>query len=225
MNDSRRGLQAIVLAAIVLCIVASLTGANAKAGDDRSGGLRIATVDLLRVQDEYKFVKSFKDAAEKQGKDFQTEVDVMQRNSLLPEADQRALVELAIKEKATPTGLTKADADKKKTLETQSEALRADYVKLQQTPAGLFKDGDEKRLKDYTRMELDMASRLKSHQTQLTQELETKTKTLDQSYRDNLEKALTDVAKKNNYNLILNNQVAPHADADCTKDVITLMNK
>ena len=224
MTDSRLGLQVIVAGAIVLGIVASLTGANAKAGDDR-GGLRIATVDLLKVQDEYKLARSFKEATEKQGKDLQTEFDVLQRNALLSEADQRTMVDLAIKEKAKPAGLDKADADKKKTLETQSTALRDDYIRLQQTPAVALKEGEDKKLKEYIRLELETGTRLKAHQTQLMQEAEGKGKNLEQMYNEKLEKALTDVSKKNNYNLILNKQIAPHADSECTKDVVDLMNK
>lgn len=224
MNESRRGLQIIVAGAIVLGIVASLTGASAKAGEDR-GGLRIATIDLQKVQDEYKLVRSFKEATEKQGKDLQTEFEVLQRNALLSEADQRTLVELAIKEKSTPTGLVKADADKKKLLETQSSALRDDYIRLQQTPAVALKEGEDKKLKEYIRQELETGTRLKAHQTQLTQEADGKAKGLEQNYSEKLEKALTDVSKKNNFNLILNKQIAPHADAECTRDVIDLMNK
>ena len=224
MLESPRGLRLIVLAAIVLCIVASLTGAHAKAGDDR-GGLRIAIIDLQKVQDEYKLVKAFKDITTKQGNDLQTESEVLQRNALLAEADQKTLVELAVKEKSTPAGLAKADADKKKTLETQSTALRDDYIRLQQTPAVALKEGEDKKLKEYIRLELETGTRFKAHQTQLNRDSDTKLKELEQNYHDKLEKALTDVSKKNNFNLILNNQVAPHADAECTKDVVDLMNK
>ena len=96
MLESQRGLRLIVLAAIVLCIVASMTGA--KAGDDKSG-LRIAVVDMQKLNDESVQVKEFRDAAEKQDKDFKVEFEVLQRHALLPEADQKKLIDLTIKDR------------------------------------------------------------------------------------------------------------------------------
>jgi Skp family chaperone for outer membrane proteins len=222
MLESQRGLRLIVLAAIVLCIVASMTGA--KAGDDK-GGLRIAVVDMQKLNDEYTLIKDFRDAAEKQDKDFKVEYEVLQRHALLPDADQKKLIELTIKDRNNPASLSKADLASKTELEKTSNALREDFVKLQQTPVGAVGPNDETKLKNYTKQVNDTQAKLTADQQRMQADVENKAKELNVTVQDKMQKALTDVAKKNGYTLVLSKQIAPYAEFDCTKDVLTQINK
>ena len=69
MLESQRGLRLIVLAAIALCIVASMTGA--RAGDDKSG-LRIAVVDMQKLNEDSVQVKGIPRRGGKTGQRFQS---------------------------------------------------------------------------------------------------------------------------------------------------------
>ena len=222
MLESPRGLRLLVLAAIVLCIVASLTGA--RAGDDK-GGLRIAIVDMQRLNDEYTIIKNWREMADKQEKDFKTEVEVIQRNQLLPEADRKALVALKIKEVNTPNGLSKAEQDKKAALEKQSRDLNENSIKISKSSLGTAGPDEIQTLKEYTKRSDEASDYVKNRQQTLSKEVEDKARELQVQVQENMQKSLSEVAKKNGYTLVLNKQIAPYAEFDCTKDVLALLNK
>lgn len=222
MLETPRGLRLIVLAAIVLCIVASLTGARA---GQAKGELRIAIVDMQRISDEYALVKNYYEQADKQEKDFKIEVDVMQRNYLLPDADRKALIALKIKEANPATPLTKADLEKKTALEMQSKNLYDEWSKLQTSQVQQIGPNEQAKINDYSKRQKEASDYLAGREQAIKLELGTKGKEIKVIFDENRQNALTDVAKKNNYSLILDKQIAPYAEFDCTKDVLTQLNK
>ena len=221
MLESPRGLRVIVLAAIVMCIVASLTGAR---GADEKAGLRVATVDLQKLQDEYEVIKSFRTNANKQDTDFKVEYETCLRNQLLSEEDQKTLVALAIKERA-PGGLTKPEQDKQKTLLDQSKVLTEHFIKLQNTPAGAFAAADEAKLKEYTKLATETETRLKTHQSQLQKDVDGKAQETAANAQKSMKETLAKLARDKGYNLVLSSAVAPYAEYDCTEDVLKALNK
>jgi len=222
MLESPRGLRVLVLAAIVLCIVASLTGAHA--GQEK-GGLKFAVVDMQRLNDEYTAIKNFREAADKQDRDFKVEFEVVQRNQLLNEADRKALVALRVKERNDPKSLTKPEQDKLKQLDDASQALNADFVKLQMTAVGALTVMDQKKLQDYTALQNSASDYIKTRRETLTNQLDSQAKELQGVVMENMQKAMNDVAKKSGYSLVLSKQYAPYAEYDCTKDVLAQLNK
>src|SRR5579871_1540303 len=106
MNPNRE-LRVIVGLAIVLCIVASLRGASGE--DKNTGGLRVASVDLNRMQNEYKLLKNFKQELDKKQEALSIQLQTWKQNPLLSEADQKALSDLNIKDKSAPGGLSAAE--------------------------------------------------------------------------------------------------------------------
>ena len=110
-TNSTQGLffiRATVFAAIVLGIVASLTGAGA--GQDKSG-LRIAVVNPGRLVSEYKFAKASTDTLETLDRNTRLELETWGKYPLLTAADQDALVKLLQKEAGAGGQLTKAESD------------------------------------------------------------------------------------------------------------------
>ena len=222
MLESPRGLRVLVLAAIVLCIVASLTGA--RAGQDKAA-LKTAIIDMQRVNTEYVVIKDFRDMADKQERDWKIEFEVIQRNQLLNEDDRKALVALRIKDRNDPKSVTKPEQDKMKMLDDKSKALTEDFIKLQNTPVGALTPNDSKKLTDYTALANAAGEYAKNRQQALTAEIDAKGKELSGKVQENIAKALSDVAKKSGYNLILDKQIAPYGEFDCTKDVLSQLNK
>ena len=153
------------------------------------------------------------------------EFEVLQRHALLSEADQKKLIDLTIKDRNNPASLSKADVAAKTDMEKASNALREDFVKLQQTPVGAVGPNDETKLKNYTKQVNDTQAKLTADQARLRTEVENRAKDLNAIVQEKLQKALTDVAKKNSYTLVLDKQIAPYAEFDCTKDVLTQINK
>ena len=120
MNPNRE-LRVIVGLAIVLCIVASLRGASGE--DKNTGGLRVASVDLNRMQNEYKLLKNFKQELDKKQEALSIQLQTWKQNPLLSEADQKALSDLNIKDKSAPGGLSAAEKASQTKLMDQSRKL------------------------------------------------------------------------------------------------------
>ncbi len=223
MLESPRGLRLIVMAAIVLCIVACMTGA--RAADDRTG-LRVAVVDIQKLIDENTMVKAFNDSITKQANDFKVKSEVVQRNPLLTEDDQIALAALTAKDRAAgAAGLSKDDKGKMEELQKRGAVLNEDYQRVSSLPQVGLGNADEVKLKNYTKTGNESVARLAAEQNRIKNELDGKEKNVNEQVLEAMQKALADVAKKNGYNLVLSKQVAPYADFDCTKDVLALLNK
>ena len=223
MLESPRGLRLIVFAAIVLCIVASLTGA--RAGEDRTG-LRIATVDVRKLIDENTMVKTFNDGITKQASDFDIKSKAVQRFPYLLDADQKTLIDLLIKEKAAPNGtLSKEDTAKKEELLKKGQTNNEEAAKLFAIPGTNLTPADEAKIKYYTDMGNAAGQRLQQEQARLKKDLEEKEKEINTTVLEAMQKTLADVAKKNGYNLVLSKEIAPYCEFDCTKDVLTALNK
>ena len=84
MSDSTRSLRAIVLAAIVLCIVASLVGAKADQEKSIPAGLKVASVDVSRLLTDYKYAINTTNDLQKKSDDLELRLRTIQQNFLLP---------------------------------------------------------------------------------------------------------------------------------------------
>src|SRR5260221_1692231 len=112
MSEPTRGLRAIVLAAIILCIVASMVGARAQ-----DKGLRIGVVSPGRLLTEYKFAKSSREELQKMQDEFNLTMQTWDHYHMLSPTDQDILTKLTLKEATDPNGMTKAEKEQKKSLE------------------------------------------------------------------------------------------------------------
>jgi len=224
MLDSKRGLRLIASLAIILCIVASLTGARGE--DKTTGGLRIATIDIDRVSNECKVLKAFRQEVEKRKQLINVQVQISRQNPLLTETEQKSLADLSLKEK-TPGGpaLTGAEKATQSALTDKSRKLFDDYQRLQGTAIGAVTEQDKAKLVEYQKLGTDSEARSKALADQAEAELQTKGADLMAQTKKNLHDALHTVAKEKGYNLVLNSEMAPYADFDCTDDVIKLLNK
>ena len=81
MSEPTRGIRALVLALITLCIVASLTGA--RAGQEKPG-MRVALVDKGRLLSEYKYTISSDTELRRKQQDALVVLQTWQQNYLLP---------------------------------------------------------------------------------------------------------------------------------------------
>jgi Skp family chaperone for outer membrane proteins len=223
MMESPRGLRVIVALAITLCIVASLTGAH---GEDKNpGGLRVATVDINRMQNEYKVIKNFKQELDKKQEALRIQMQTMQQNPLLPEVDQKTLADLNIKDKSANGGLSPAEKTNQSKLVEHSRKLMDDYNRLQGTPIGAATDADKKLLQDYVRLAQDTETRANAAQSTLQNEMQTKLTDTAAQTQKSVHDALKVISKEKGYNLVLSSEIAPYAEYDCTDDVIKLLNK
>ena len=98
ITEPTRGIRALILAAIVLCITASLTGA--KAGQDKP--IRTALVDIGRLSSEYTFnINAFQELQKREQVNL-TVLRTLAQAALLSEADQKTLGDLITAESAAP---------------------------------------------------------------------------------------------------------------------------
>jgi Skp family chaperone for outer membrane proteins len=223
MMESSGGLRAIVALAIVLCIVASLTGARGE--DKNAGGLRVAIIDIIRTQDEYKVIKNFRGEATKKQDAFKIQVATCQQNPLLSEADQKALTDLNVKEKTGGAPLSTAEKKAQTDLLEKSRKINDEYSRLQSTAAGQLSEKDKAQLEGLIRSGSETENRLKVTEQSLTSEMQTRVADTAAQTQKNMKEALKQVAKEKGFNLVLSAEFAPYADYDCTDDVIKVLNK
>jgi Skp family chaperone for outer membrane proteins len=222
MNPNRE-LRAIVALAILLCIVGSLTGARSE--DKSAGGLRVATVDVGRVQNEYKVISNFKKEFDNKQQVLKIQLQTWQQNALLSETDQKMLADLTVKDKTAPGSLSAAEKTNQTKLLDQSRKLMDDYNRLQGTPVGAITDADKQKLQSYLTLANGTQARSDAAQQALQSEIQTKVADTAAQAQKNLQTALKTICKEKGYNLILNTEIAPFADNDCTDEVIKVLNK
>jgi len=222
MSETPRGLRAIVLAAIVLCITISLTGAR---GQDKNAGLRFANVDPVRLNNDYGAMRTFREDASKRADAFDVEQRVFNSNPLLPEADQKTLLDLTLKENIVGgPPLSPSEKDTKAKLVAQSNALYDDAQRLQGTILGNVTEADKKKQDSYIKANADTKLRLDLHQKTIKSDLDQKFQEIDATYQKNLKEVLAKTAKDKNYAVIFNNQAVLYAEYDCTDDVLKALN-
>jgi len=226
MTDSTRGLRVIVSLAIILCIVASLSGAAARRDDKNAGVLRIATIDIDRVSSDYKPLKTFKQDVDKRKETVKVQAQTWQQNNLLTEAEQKTLSDLNFKDR-TVGGPVLAAAEKTQqtALIEKGRKLAEDFQRLQNTAIGAATEQDKAKLVEYQRLFTETESRVNTLTTQAEAELTNRYNELMAQTQKNLHDSLRTVAKEKQYSLVLTAGVAPFAEYDCTEDVIKLMNK
>ncbi len=221
MSEPTRGLRAIVLGAIVLCIVASLTGA--KAGQDKNGGLRIATVDPVTILTQAANIVATKNQLQKQQSDTLLRLQTWQQNPLLSEADQVALSDIALAE-ATTNGASAQQKSQKDKLTGQSKTLVDEFNSLQSKQAALTQ-AEKDRLNVLTRAGSDTESRINLRKRESDEDLQKQANALDAKASKDMKDSINKVAKDKGFNLVFRNDVAFYADNDITDAVLAQMNK
>jgi Skp family chaperone for outer membrane proteins len=219
--EPTRGIRALILAAIVLCITVSLTGA--KAGQDKAG-LRVALVDIGRLSSEYSYnINAFQELQKKE----QSNLNVLRalaQNALLSEADQKLLGDLVTAE-SNPNGLTPAQKMQKQQLLDKSKGMVEDFNGLQQKVVGQLNDQDKAKLNQYYKAQSDTEQRLQKSKSDLDQQLqEEAVKNRTKALKD-VRETIAKVAKDKNFSLVLSNEIAWYAETDVTDDVLKVLNK
>jgi Skp family chaperone for outer membrane proteins len=220
MSEPSRGLRAIVLSAIVLCIVASMVGAGAQ---DKNG-LRIGVVSPGRLLADYKFAKASREQLDKMQAEVNLTLATWDRYHMLSPTDQDALTKLVLKENATPNDLTKAEKQQMDDLKNKHEAMFKRLNQLLQTPVGQVQPADAAELDRLQKVRTDTLARMKDKKTTAEKELQN----LDESNNIKIDKdvreQLNKVAKEKSLNLVFSNQVLLFADIDITDDVLKQLN-
>ena len=224
MSEPTRSLRAIVLAAIVLCIVASLVGAKADQEKSASAGLKVASVDVSRLLTDYKYAVNTTSDLQKKNDELELRLRTIQQNFLLPEADQKTLADLAVQQN-TPNGLTAAQKQTQTKLQADSKALMDQYTGLQQKQVGQLTQQDKDNLQDFTKRASDTDSRLRAMEQQGKGDLDKQLQTAQTKAVTDIHDAVAKVAKEKGFSLVLRSDVAFYADNDITDSVLTQLNK
>ncbi|HLV80620.1 MAG TPA: OmpH family outer membrane protein [Chthonomonadaceae bacterium] len=224
MSESTRSLRAIVLAAIVLCIVASLVGAKADQEKGVPAGLKVASVDVSKLLTDYKYSINTTNDLQKKNDNLTLRLRTIQQNFLLPEADQNTLADLAVQENSA-TGLTAAQKQQQTKLQGDSKSLMDQYTALQQKQVGALTQQDKDALQDFTRRASDTDTRLRTAEQQGKNDLEKQLQAAQTKAVGDVHEAVARVAKEKGFSLVLNSDVAFYADNDITDAVLSQLNK
>lgn len=220
-NNNRQMLYWIVLGAIVWGIVASLSHAFADAKNPASD-VRFASVDMGRIQTEYKLVAQYRQQMQQSQAQQEAILTVMINNPFLSEQDQKTLADLTQKAN-TPAGLTPAEKTQLQQLQDQSKKANDDFQRLRQ--AQNLSQQDQQTLQNYLNLEQATEARVNTLKQQFQADLQNKLDTAMAQLNKNIREAIATVAKEKGYVLVLDNSLAPYAQADCTDDVLKILNK
>jgi Skp family chaperone for outer membrane proteins len=220
-SDTPASLRAIVLGAIVLCITASLTGAQA--GEDK-GGLRIAVFDQGRARNEYKFVAKAEQDFQKKIEDTDFMLGVWRTNTLLAQPDQEKLGNLLLEEKRAPGTLDNAKKADLKKLQEQSKGLLDEFNRLQSNAKQLT-PAERDRINILIRSDSDTGARIQATSDRVRAELQKFQDDANITIMKDTREAVQKIAKEKNYTLVLSSAVAWYGDSDITDAVIGTLNK
>ncbi len=223
MSEPKIGLRAIVLACIALCIFATLQGANA--GQDKGGGLKVASVDVQRLIGEYNlFNKNIKVLLDKDQANLSL-LRAMQQHPLLPEAENRMLADLMVVETTQQGGLNAAQKDQKQKLLDKSKALSQEFIELQQKKVIDLQPQDKDKLNAYYGMQTSIEARLQKLQTELNEAIRAEASKNEGIANKTIRETITKFAKDKGYNIVFSNQFAWYAESDITENVLKELNK
>ena len=218
--DNARGMRIIILAAIVMCTVASITGAKAV---KEPAGLKVGTVDGGKLVSEYTYAKQTDEELKKKDRDTLTRLRIWEQNYLLPEKDQAELGDLAVKE--ISAALVDVDKKRKETLVAQSNALLNDFETLRNKKVGELTVADQTRLVTLQKAVSDTNLRLTNTQAKVKEDLQLQAQTADTKVQKDVRDAISKVAKEKGVSLVLRGDFALYAEADLTEDVLKVLNK
>lgn len=224
MSKSVFTLRLIVMAAIVLCIVASMAGASGEQEKTASAGLKIATVDPDRVADEYKYMLTQRQQITRAASDENLTLRAWKQNPLLAEADQQALAALLVKQ-AAPAGLTPADKTSLDKLQAASKQLSDENSSLQSKTYGSLTQQDRDKLTDYTRRVTETDQRCSTRQEADNESFKKQVDDATQKTVKDVREGIGRVAKEKGYNLVFSSQVVWYAETDLTDSVVAVLNK
>lgn len=223
MKEPTRGIRALILAAIALCITASLTGA--RAGQDKNPGVRVALVDVERLSSEYSSNITVFQELQKRGQLNITVLRTLAQHVLLSEADQKILGELVTVENSSPNGLTAEQKEQKQKLLDKSKGMSEEFLALQQKVVGQLTPQDKEKLNQYYKAQSDTEQRLLKSKSDSENALESDAmKSRTKALKD-VREAIAKVARDKGFSLVLSNEIAWHAESDLTDEVLKVLNK
>jgi Skp family chaperone for outer membrane proteins len=222
MTEPTRGIRALILAAIVLCITVSLTGA--KAGQDKAG-LKVALVDIERISSEYKFNINAAQALQKQLQINGLILRTMEATPLLPEADHKVLADLVTAENGSPNGLTAAQKEQRQKLLDKSKGMIEDSNGLQQKVVGQLNAQDKQKMTNYAKAQADTAQRYQTIKSDLEQKLQQQANNDRTKALKTVRETIAKIAKEKGITLVLSNEIAWFAENDLTDDALKALNK
>lgn len=210
-----RGLVALVL---VLCIAFTLS-ASAQQGN-KTGPL-FASIDMVKVNADYKDMQLERTNFEVAAKKLQDQLDRRNTMPLLPEEDHKLLDTLHEKGAAQ----TDADKNKIKEMNDKSTKLRGEYETLQTKPDSQLTDADKAKLRQ---IEADLL-KAKQNFAVLKDESENKLREMDKSTSEKLSAkfrtAVQKVAEQKGVAIVFKSDVVAYAGTDLTQAVLSELNK
>lgn len=217
MSQSPLWWRTLVLSTIVMCIVFAV---RASGQDKKPGGF--ATVDLIKVQTEFKEKAKVEGDIRAMQARLQRAIDRRRELPLLAEAKHKELDELLDKDVAARSDKEKKRIDE---LNTEGTGLTAEARKLQQKDQKDLNDADKKKISEneaiLVAMQQSLAALQEEGMAKIQQFVNTNTETLLKQMRN----AVAKVAEQKGIAIVFNSEVAPYAGADITQAVVSEVNK
>ncbi len=219
--DTPAGYRAIILGAIVLCIVASLSGA--KAGQKGADGIKIAVFDQDKARNGYKYVETARADFNKRLQDTDLMLKTWQLNALLTDADQKKLSDLTIEESHANGNFDDAKKKEQKRLLDQSKAYTQEFNELQANRNGLNPQQKD-RLNILVRAASDTDKRIEDAQNKARADLQKFDNDVTTKIMADTREVVGKVAKDKGFTVVFSSVVAWYGDTDITDAVIKALN-
>ncbi|MCX6381354.1 MAG: OmpH family outer membrane protein [Armatimonadetes bacterium] len=217
--DTPAGYRAIILGAITLCTVVSLTGA--KAGQKNPDGVKIAVFDQDKTRVEYKYVATARADFQQKLQDTDTKLKTWQLNALLTDADQKKLADLAVEE--SHAALDAPKKAEKTRLETLSKSYTEEYNALQANRNSLT-PAQKDRLNILVRGASDTDARINEAQAKARTDFQNLDNDVSAKIMKDARESVSKIAKDKGYTVVFSSAVAWYGENDITDAVIKDLN-
>jgi Skp family chaperone for outer membrane proteins len=210
-----RTVNTVIGLAIVLCIFAVMPSF---AADSKSAGPIFASVDLDKLSAGYEKGKQIEDQLMAMQESLKKKLVLRDTNKMLTNDEFKQLVDL--QSKATPT-----PEDTKKIDDILASSISRDkeFQALQQKPNAT--DADRTRMDELAKQEKAGEDALKVDQAAYTDQFQKKRDELQKSAAQEVDSAISVVAKEKGIALVFSKGVVLYSNNDITDDVVKKLNK
>lgn len=217
-------IRTTVLGAILLGIVASLTGASA--GQKDNGGLKTAVVNPRKLVSEYKFAIAAREKLANMEQDAKNRLEVYGGYQYLDSSEQDTLVTLVQKERSPnpASALSKSETEQLVALREKYKRVAALYATLSSKSNADTTPADAKEFDDLNKRRTATQIRGKSLNDSVTETLQKEQEKANVKIDSDIKEVLNKYCKDKGFTLVFSNEVVFYAENDISDEVLKKLN-
>ena len=217
-------IRTTVLGAILLGIVASLTGASA--GQKDNGGLKTAVVNPRKLVSEYKYAVAAREKLANMEQDAKNRLEIYGNFQFLDSSEQDTLVALVQKERSPnpAAALSKTEMEQLASLRDKHKRVATLYTTLSSKSNADTTPADAKEFDDLNKRRTATQTRGKSLNDTATETLQKEQEKANVKIDQDIKDVFNKYCKDKGFTLVFSNEVVFYAENDISDEVLKKLN-